>query len=135
MGDRPAGRSIAEVTTGSLEAYQLYSEGLEAQRNLRTVDARQLFEKAVELDPSFAMAYFELSRILPFLGETALAEEYRAKVEENLDRLPERERLSVEGRWSHDDGEFEKAVEIYENIAANYPDEGNAWAQLGHLYT
>ena len=134
LGDRPAGRSIAEVTTPSLEAYQLYSQGVEAARNLRGVDARQLFERAVELDPSFAMAYFQLSQILRFMGENALAEEYREKVEENLDRLPGRERLSVEARWGHEDGEFEKAAEIYENITSSYPDEGNAWAQLGHVY-
>src|SRR3990172_11343205 len=98
LGDRPAGRSIAEVTTPSLDAYQSYSQGLEAIRNLRFVDARNLFQRAVDLDPSFAMAYFELSRILPNVGENALAEEYRKKVQENLDRLPERDRLRVEAR-------------------------------------
>jgi len=134
LGDRPAGRSIAEVTTPSLEAYQSYSQGLEAIRNLRFVDARNLFQQAVELDPSFAMAYFELSRILPNVGENALAEEYKKKVQENLDRLPERDRLRVEAQWAHEKGDFQKTLEIYEKITSNYPDEGDAWLQLASVY-
>ncbi|HEX9725554.1 MAG TPA: protein kinase [Vicinamibacteria bacterium] len=134
LGDRPAGRSIAEVTTPSLDAYQSYSQGLEAIRNLRYVDARNLFQKAVELDPSFAMAYFELSKILPNVGENALAEEYKQKVQENLNRLPERERLTVEAQWAHEDSDFEKSVEIYERIISQYPDEGDAWQDLAHIY-
>ena len=134
LGDRPAGRSIAEVTTPSLEAYQSYSQGLEAIRNLRFVDAQNLFQRAVELDPSFAMAYFELSKILPNIGESARAEEYKKKVQENLDRLPERERLTVEAQWAHADGDFEKSVEMYEKIVSQYPDEGDAWHDLAHIY-
>ncbi|MGH9462693.1 MAG: protein kinase domain-containing protein [Vicinamibacteria bacterium] len=134
LTDRPAGRSIAEVTTPSLEAYQSYSQGLEAIRNVRFVDARNLFEKAVELDPSFAMAYFELSKILPGVGESARAEEYKKKVQENLDRLPERERLTVEAQWASERGDFERAVETYEGIVAKYPDEGDAWQDLAHIY-
>ena len=49
-------RHVAEVSTSSLDAYRLYSEGLTAYNNTRSVDARNLFEKAVTIDPSFAQA-------------------------------------------------------------------------------
>ncbi|MEE9264968.1 MAG: serine/threonine-protein kinase, partial [Vicinamibacteria bacterium] len=52
MGDRPGGKALADVTTPSLEAFQLYTEGLEASGNFRHEDARKLLEQAVEIDPS-----------------------------------------------------------------------------------
>ena len=58
----------------------------------------------------------------------------RARVAENIDRLPERQRLVVEGRWAHTDGEFEKSVELYEKLLSTYPDDGEAWTQMAHTY-
>jgi tetratricopeptide (TPR) repeat protein len=42
LGDQPNVRPVADVTTPSLEAFQLYSEGLEARRAMRRADAREL---------------------------------------------------------------------------------------------
>ncbi|MGH9462046.1 MAG: protein kinase domain-containing protein, partial [Vicinamibacteria bacterium] len=61
MTDAATDRDITDVTTASLEAYRLYTEGIEARRNLRVVDARNLLERAIEIDPFFAMAYYELT--------------------------------------------------------------------------
>jgi tetratricopeptide (TPR) repeat protein/TolB-like protein/predicted Ser/Thr protein kinase len=135
LGDGPAGRSIADVTTPSLEAYQLYNEGLEATRNLRDVDARRLFEKALELDPSFAMAYFQLSGVLDTLGEGELSQQYREKAMENVDKLPERQQLSVRADYAHStDFDYEKAVELFESLVTSYPDEHGAYISLQHIY-
>jgi TolB-like protein/predicted Ser/Thr protein kinase len=77
VGDSAADRPLAEVTTPSLEAFQLYSEGLEARRNVRYTDARKLFEQALQVDSSFAMAHYELSTMALSMGETTLAEKHR----------------------------------------------------------
>jgi len=134
MGDSPADRPLADVTTPSLEAFQLFSDGLDARRNLRWEDARQLFEKAVAIDPSFAMAYSELAQVAQRLGETQLVEEYREKVMENIDRLPERQRLLVEARDAHRiEGNREKAIDLFEALIAKYPDEADAYPELLRL--
>ena len=52
---------IADVTTRSMEAYRYYVEGKENLRKFYFDDARIAFEKAVALDPDFAMAYFNLA--------------------------------------------------------------------------
>ena len=121
-------RSISEITTSSLEAYRLYSEGLEARRNLRYIDARRLFEEAVAADPGFAMAYFELSRLARVWRDSELAARYRETVLEHLDRLPERERLLVQARYAErvelDD---EKASRYLEELMERYPDEEDAY--------
>jgi tetratricopeptide (TPR) repeat protein len=136
LGDRPPARSIVDVTTSSLEAYQLYSEGLDSYRNLRYVDARTRFEKAIEIDPSFAMAYFWLSRVFRALGETAISEDYLRKVLENLERLPDRHRLVVQAQHArHTEGDLDKALGLYERLVASYPDEEDGYFQMARIYS
>jgi tetratricopeptide (TPR) repeat protein len=134
LGDRPAGRPIAEVTTPSLDAFQLYSEGLEALRNVRRRDARKALEEAVEMDPSFAMAYFGLWGLARQLGETSRADQYRKKVLEHLDRLPERQKLLVQATAGEAQGKPEEAENILEGLLARYPDEEEAYRELGRVY-
>jgi len=135
MGDSASDRPLAEVTTPSLEAFQLYSDGLDARRNLRWDDAQQLFEKAVAIDPSFAMAYAELVRVSQAIGATQLIEQYREELMEHIDRLPERQRLLVEARdAARYQGDREKAIELFEALLAKYPDEEDAYPELLRLH-
>jgi len=55
--------AIADVTTSSPEAYRLYLDGVKAFDNLRIDDARASLQKAVQLDPGFASAYYYLMQL------------------------------------------------------------------------
>jgi tetratricopeptide (TPR) repeat protein len=130
-----AAASVAEVSSSSLEAYRLYTEGLTAADNLRAADARGLLEKAVAIDPGFASAYFVLSDVTRFLGDRAASDGYRQKVRDNVSRLPERERLLLEGDETHHRfGEPAKAAELLEALVSRYPDEEMAYEHLAHVY-
>ena len=128
---------IAGVTSESLEAYRLYTEGFEAAYNNRSADALRLLRKAVELDPSFAMAYFALSQTSEFVGDPASAAEYRRKTLEHLERLPERQKLLVQAAYyaRPPEGNPAKAAKLLEELIARYPDEEEAYGALGQLYT
>ena len=95
VGLREAGaiRHVADVSTSSLDAYRYYSEGVTAYGNTRSMDARNLFEKAVMIDPTFAQAYLHLALVSGQLGMTSDAEMYAARAAEHPDRLDERQRL------------------------------------------
>ncbi len=136
MTDAPVDRGIADVTTASLEAYRLYSEGVEARRNLRRrIDARDLLEKAIEIDPTFAMAYYELAKTPERVGEAGSNNEYVRKVVEYMDRLPERKRLLVEAtRAIEEEREPEKAEELLESLISRYPDEEEAYFLLAGVH-
>jgi tetratricopeptide (TPR) repeat protein len=61
---------VGQIPTDNLEAYDYYLRGMEYFWRLTqeaTVQARQMFEKAVTLDPQFALAY-------TWLGQTYLVE-------------------------------------------------------------
>jgi len=139
IADRAGGRPITEVTTGSLEAFEAYSEGLAARRHVRYADALRHLERAVALDPSFALAWFELSKISDVsdvMAGAELTQEYSSKVLGLLDRLPRRQRLLVEARYSILlEWDPERAVRLLEQLSATYPDEEEAYALLQSVYT
>ena len=129
----PSNRGIAELTSESLEAYRLYIEGFNASRNARSSDAHGLFRQAVEIDPSFTMAYYELS-MSPYTYDPALRGEFRRKTLEGLDRLSERERLMVGSSAASWEGDEERALILQEELVTRYPDEAGAYPRLSWLY-
>jgi serine/threonine protein kinase/Tfp pilus assembly protein PilF len=135
MADAPLERGIAEVTTASLEAYRLYTEGREAIRLFRWADAREKLEKAIEIDPGFALAYFELSNISGLWADDSVQEGYRRKVLDHIDRLPERRRLFIEATYAlQTEQDAEKARELLADLRARYPDEEDAYLILSIIY-
>ena len=52
-GEEPSPSRIADVTTASMEAYNFYLKGREAQRKLYWEEACQHYEEAVKRDPGF----------------------------------------------------------------------------------
>jgi len=62
-------KPIAEVTTASLEAYELFLKGQEDFDRFYFEDARSFFEKAVERDPKFALAHYYLARVYSHLAQ------------------------------------------------------------------
>jgi len=51
------------------DARRAYEKGLEAEKNGKLADARQYFEKAVEIYPKYANAWFQLGAVLQSLSQ------------------------------------------------------------------
>ena len=66
---------IREVTTDSMEAYNYFLRGRADFEKYYYNDARRFLERAVELDPEFALAYYYLARAYATLGNRAEMEE------------------------------------------------------------
>jgi eukaryotic-like serine/threonine-protein kinase len=110
------------VTTSSLEALQAYSLGCQTWfvRN-DGPSALPLFQRAISLDPSFAMAYARLGTLY-FNGEPARAIENLQKAYDLRERVSERERLYISAHHADIvDGDLEAARKIYELWAQLYP--------------
>ena len=63
-------RPLEEATTPSLEALQNYTAGLSEMGQGHFLAAVPLFERAIALDPNFAMAYFYLGVAFGNAGDT-----------------------------------------------------------------
>jgi tetratricopeptide (TPR) repeat protein len=135
-GVEPAERPIADVTTRSMEAYRYYMEGKENLRKFYFDDARIAFEKAVALDPDFAMAYYSLS-YADYNLENIEASDAAIKRAKALSlKTTEKERLYIESDYAwRVEKNSEKSDRILRQIADKYPKEKEAFVSLGISYS
>jgi tetratricopeptide (TPR) repeat protein len=111
------------VTTSSLEALQAYGLGFQAAivKN-DNADAVSLFQRAISLDPNFAMAYARLGTVYSNLGETARAAESSAKAYELRERVSERERFYIVSHYQgNTTGNLLSSVRTLELWSKTYP--------------
>ena len=129
-------RDLKDVTTSSLEAYRYYVEGVKLHSQYQEDEARVLFEKAIEIDPGFAMALARLSIVCFNIGQDRRSQEYAQLALGNTSRLTPRERYYVEG-WYYIRKEetLGRAVEAYTKALELYPSYASARANLGAVYT
>jgi len=127
---------LDQVTTPSLDALQAYSRGRVSIMGKGDFTAAiPQMQRAVRLDPNFALAYAALATCYWDLGESAKAAEYAKKAYELRDRVSERERLGIESRYHlFTTGDLEKARRVLELWAQTYPRELLARNDLGTNY-
>lgn len=124
-------RGVAEVTSPDLAAYEAYDEGLRALTLYRLPAAREAFDRALAIDPGFAMAHYQQHQLDHALGDHGSATAHLRRAAEHLDRLPARERLLVEAQVRRQlRGDPAGAVEILEGLIQRYPDEEGAYHTL-----
>ncbi len=124
-----------EATTSSLEALKAYSMGGRIGRRKGDAEAVPFFKRAIELDPTFALAYAGLSLSYFNLNQAGLAAENATRAYELRDRVSERERYRISTTYYHAvTGELEKAIEVYELWSKSYPRDDTPPLNLGVVY-
>jgi serine/threonine protein kinase/Flp pilus assembly protein TadD len=128
-------RDVGKITTASPEAYKLYVQGRVFHMDKDYRSSAALMEKAVAIDPGFAMAFRSLSAAYSNLGFRSKAEECRQKAMALTDRISDRERWLVEGTYySRSETTYDRAMEAYHKVLALYPDDPVANNGLGIVY-
>ncbi len=130
-----ADRDLTEVSTASVEAYRAFVEAEELHYQSREQEAIELYRKAAEIDPEFAMAWAKLSTAHGNIGMQEEALTYAEKAMEHLDRLTEMEQAYVEGRYYGRTLEtVPRAIQTYETALAKYPYATSLLNNVGVLY-
>jgi serine/threonine protein kinase/tetratricopeptide (TPR) repeat protein len=118
----------ASVTTPSLEALQAYGLGLQAYDVTNDFTAAiPQFQRAVSLDPHFAMAYLRLGQSYQALSELTRAAESTRKAYELREHTSEQEKLEISSFYELIvTGNLEAARTSYELFAQTYPRDEDA---------
>jgi eukaryotic-like serine/threonine-protein kinase len=125
------------ATTSSLEALQAYTLGN------RTTDvandyaaAIPLYQRAISLDPNFAMAYLRLSQAYQPLSQITRCAENARKAYELRDRTSTSEKLAISSFYQFVvTGNLEAARTSYQAWAQTYPRDDEPPTNLWTIYT
>jgi len=126
---------LEEATTPSLDALQAYSQGAKTRVVKGDSAALPFFQRAVELDPDFAVAYAGMAVSYINLNEIGRAAENARKAYAMRQKVSERERLRIESSYYlFATGELEKAAQTFELWQQSYPRDGTPYTDLNFIY-
>jgi tetratricopeptide (TPR) repeat protein len=126
---------LAEATTSSLEALKAFSLGDKALNEKGEAAALPYHQRAIELDPNFAMGYAAVGSDYFSLAELGRASEYFTKAFQLREHASEREKLDIAAAYySYVTGELDKAAQTYQQSIESYPRDFRAYGNLGTIY-
>jgi serine/threonine protein kinase/Tfp pilus assembly protein PilF len=126
---------VRDVTTSSTEAYNYYLKGREELTNFDWDRARQAFEKAIELDPTFAAAYYFLYFAHRTLNNVREANEALKKAWDLSKKATEAERVFIQAEYARNiEQDWRKCLRIYEEATAKYPKNKDLHYVLAYSY-
>ena len=127
---------IQTATTSSLEALESYSMGVAMQlEGKNETESLPFFQRAVELDPQFAMAYGAIGNDYYNLSETNLASQYFKKAFDLSGPVSAKEKLTLRAHYyAEGRNDLVQGIEAYRQWAAIYPNEWVPWTDMANEY-
>jgi DNA-binding winged helix-turn-helix (wHTH) protein/tetratricopeptide (TPR) repeat protein len=123
---------LEQATTSSLEALKAYSLAQKTARENGAAQSLPYAQRAIELDPNFAMAYAAAGIHYANLAQPERAGVYLTKAFQLRDHASQRERLRISAAYySSVTGELEKAVQTFQEVIADYPRDVAGYNNLG----
>jgi tetratricopeptide (TPR) repeat protein len=119
------------VTTSSEEARKAYFEGRELADNLRLTNSIEHFDRAIALDPDFALAYLNRA------GVSGTAKEFFANLNKAValaGKASEGERLLILATEAGASANSSKQKELLEKLVTAWPKDERARFALGGYY-
>jgi len=126
---------LSEATTSSLEALKAYSLGQKAWNEKGPAAALPYHQRAIELDPNFAMGYNAVANDYFSLGELGRASDYSTRAFQLREHASEREKLTITANYYQNaTGEQDKAAQTFQEEIESYPRDYRAHLGLGNAY-
>ncbi len=127
---------IEQATTSSLEALQAFALGEAEREKGNETTAIPFLERAIQLDPNFAVAYGKLGVAYMNLRETKRAQEYLKKAFALVDRVSEHEKLYLQGHYyGYITRELDKQIQTLQLAAQTYPNDATPHINLSAVYS
>jgi eukaryotic-like serine/threonine-protein kinase len=123
---------LEQATTSSLEALKAYSLGLKANTEKGSAAALPYYQRAIELDPNFAMGYALVGDAYNILNEPGRARGYFTKAFQLREHASELEKLFLTSDYYLlVTGELDKAAQTRQELIESYPRDWRTYNGFG----
>ncbi len=126
---------LAQSLTDSPEAYRVYAAGQVALNETRFEDAIEQLKQAIQHDPTFALAYFELGKAQMWYGDRGGALRNMHNGLQYIDRLPPRWQTTYRAVLDYEAGNVDSAYAALESLVAQLPEMPDPYNYLGEILT
>jgi len=125
---------LIALTTFSFDALEAATEGGELGNAGKLKESIPLFEKAIALDPNYAMALAELGTAYFDLGENAKAGEYAKRALDASGKVSEWEKFYIQYCYYYmTQQDLDASEKVLQDWTRTYPLDGVAWTALTNL--
>jgi tetratricopeptide (TPR) repeat protein len=115
-------RPLQEATTASLDAWKAFTTATQVFASSGRARAIPLFERAIAIDPDFAVAHARLGTYYSNQGESAKSRQSTTKAYELRHRASDAERFYIEAMYDRSvTGNMDREMETLEAWAHTYP--------------
>jgi serine/threonine protein kinase/tetratricopeptide (TPR) repeat protein len=126
---------LEQATTSSLEALRASSLGRKALQEKGALAALPYDQRAIQLDPNFAMGYDAVGNDYNGLSQLGRASDYYTKAFQLREHASGREKLTIAGDYySNVTGELNRAADTYLEEIESYPRDNSAYGNLSFVY-
>ena len=129
--DKPATAGKIAITTSSEEARKEFLAGRDLSEKLRITDSIAHYDKAIALDPNFALAELNRANVSPSAKEFF---DHLKKAVALADKASDGERMLIQANDAGANANPTKQKEILEKLVAAYPNDERAHFALGGYY-
>jgi eukaryotic-like serine/threonine-protein kinase len=128
------GKPLSEATTPSLDALKAFSLGDAKHFGGQDLESIPFYQRAVELDPNFALGYARMGVAYGNIGQNELAEQYKQKAFDLRDRASEHEKFYITSHYYADSGQLDKGIAALELYKQTYPRDSARYNNLAIIY-
>ena len=124
---------IEQATTSSLEALKDFAAGVEFRRKGLYAQSIPPFQRAVEQDNEFALAFLQLGNSYRDMRSVARGNEYLKRAYDLRERVSERERLEISATYyRYITGELDRRTETTGGLTETYPQSPDSFHLHGN---
>jgi tetratricopeptide (TPR) repeat protein/predicted Ser/Thr protein kinase len=129
-------RPLQEATTASLDALKAFTTARQVYGSSGRARAQPLFERAIAIDPDFAIAHAQLGIFYSNEGESALSRQSTIKAYQLRHRASDAERFFIETVYDRQvTGNMDREMETLEAWAQSYPRDNTPHGLLAGFAT
>ena len=123
--DEP-GRSIADLSTNSLEAWRSYTSGVDLMNQFRWSESIEQYKRATALDSTFVSAYFYLTNLLYNQGQIEQGYDAYQRLLSLRDKAIPREKFMIDLLDAGIQNNPSRQIEVSREWIKQYPEDRDA---------